>query len=358
MAIKFLIFTLFFSLVVILPVQVHYTGEFVWHRNDNGTEDLQSYVYTPQTPIRSRGSQVLGGDGDDIEIPRTGFLWVYVVFVYVFSAYAIYLLITETTKIIRIRQDLLGNQSTITDRTFRLSGIPSDLRSEEKIKEFLEDLGIGKVESVMVCRDWEELDNLLERRMNVLRKLEEALIVHRGNRREQRRRGSLSTAQSGPHGDITDGVDEHESEHSRLLDDDETEQAHVTPYSQERPTTRIWYGLLNLQNRKIDAIDYHEEKLRKLDDQIKMVRKKDFRPTPLAFVTMDTTASCVSSLACFCCLPSLTSCSKWRYKRYWTHRQCSYLQISPRPLLMLSGKTPIYHAEIGCYVPGRLPRSL
>lgn len=296
MAIKFLMVTLFFSLVVILPVQVHYTGEYAWHRNDNATDDLQSYVFTPKTPVKSQGSQILGGDGDDMEMPKTGFLWIYVVFVYVFSAYAIYLLITETTKIIRIRQDLLGNQTTITDRTFRLSGIPSDLRSEEKVKEFLEDLGIGKVESVMVCRDWKELDDLIERRMSVLRKLEEAWTVHLGHPREERRRGSLSTARSAPPRNTIDREDEDENEHGRLLGDDDTEQNHVMPYSQARPTTRIWHGFLNLESRKVDAIDYYEEKLRKLDDQIKMVRKKEFQPTPLAFVTMDTTASCVSIL--------------------------------------------------------------
>ena len=300
MAIKFLMCTLFFSLVVILPVQVHYTGEYAWHRNDNGTDDLQSYVFTPQAPTVSQASRILASDGDDMEMPKTGFLWIYVVFVYLFSAFAIYLLITETTKIIRIRQDLLGNQSTITDRTFRLSGIPSDLRSEEKIKGFLEDLGIGNVESVMVCRDWKELDDLLERRMTVLRKLEEAWTIHLGHRREGRRRGSLSTARSGQPRHTSDGEDQHQyehgNEHDGLLGDDDTEQNHVMTFSQPRPTARIWYGFLNLQSRKIDAIDYYEEKLRKIDDQIKMVRKKDFQPTPLAFVTMDTTASCVSIL--------------------------------------------------------------
>lgn len=299
MAIKFLMFTLFFSLVVILPVQVHYTGEYAWHRKDNGTDDMQSYVFMPQTSVLSQGSRVLGGDDDDLEVPKTGFLWIYVVFVYLFSAYAIYLIVTETTKIIRIRQGLLGSQSTITDRTFRLSGIPPDLRSEEKIKGFLEDLGIGNVESVMVCRDWKELDDLVERRMSVLRKLEEAWTVHLGHRREQQRRGSLSTAQSAPPRHTHDGDDEYDTERGGLLADDDTERNHVMPYSQARPTTRIWYGFLNLESKKIDAIDYYEEKLRKLDDQIKMVRKKDFQPTPLAFVTMDTTASCVGILGLF-----------------------------------------------------------
>lgn len=332
---KFLMFSLFFSLVVILPVQVHYTGEYAWHRKGNGTDDMQSYVFTPQPPVLNQESRTLAGDGDDIEMPKTGYLWIYVVFVYLFSGYAIYLLITETTRIIGIRQNRLGSQSTITDRTFRLSGIPADLRSEEKIKEFIEDLGIGNVESVMVCRDWKELDDLVERRMRVLRKLEGAWTEHLGHRRDRRRRWSLSTRPSGPPRNTSDRDAEHEDEAGPLLSGDDTERNHVTPYSQPRPTTRIWFGFLNLESRKIDAIDYYEEKLRKLDDQIKMVRKKDFQPTPLAFVTMDTTASCVSVLAMvLLCLPSLTRCSKWRYKQYWTLRQCNYLQISPRLPLM------------------------
>jgi hypothetical protein len=41
----------------------------------------------------------------------------------------------------------------------------------------------------------------------------------------------------------------------------------------------------------VDAIDYYEEKLRRIDDEIRLLRKKDFEPTPLAFVTMDSVAS-------------------------------------------------------------------
>ena len=355
MAIKFLMFTLFFSLVVILPVQVHYTGEYGWHHHDNGTDDAQSYVYIPKPTVLDQGSSMLATDGDGMGIPRTGFLWVYVVFVYLFSGFAMYLITTETIKIIRIRQDLLGSQSTITDRTIRLSGIPSNLRSEEKIKEFLEDLGIGKVESVMVCRNWKELDDLLERRMSVLRKLEEAWTVHLGHRRVERNLESLPIAQPAPPGPIIDRDDD--DEQGRLLDGDDTEQSHVTPYSRDRPKTRIWYGFLNLQSRTVDAIDYYEEKLRKLDDQIKMVRKKDFEPTPFAFVTMDTTASCVST--CFVYempFDGLTLCSKWQYKRYSTRRQCSYSQNSLQRPRMSFGKILIYPAETGCSALGRSPR--
>ena len=55
----------------------------------------------------------------------------------------------------------------------------------------MEDLEIGKVESVMLCKDWRELDNLIDERMNVLRKLEEAWTVHLGYRREERNLESL-----------------------------------------------------------------------------------------------------------------------------------------------------------------------
>ncbi len=350
-------FTLFFSLVVILPVQVHYTGEYGWHHNSNGTDALQSYVSTTRTSVLNPRSSILATDEDDMESPRTGFLWIYVVFVYLFSGVAIYLLLVETKKVIRIRQDLLGSQSTITDRTIRLSGIPSDLRSEEKIKEFVEDLEIGKVESVMLCRNWKELDDLIATRMSVLRKLEEAWTVHLGYRRVERNLESLPIAQPSPPGPAADRDDE--DEHGLLLGGDRTEQSHVTPYARERPTTRIWYGFMNLESKKIDAIDYYEEKLRQLDDQIKTVRKKDFEPTPLAFVTMDSTATCVSTYDLLGLrLNMLTLCSKWRYKQYWTHRQCSYSPTLLPLLLMLSGKTLIFPVIVGCYALGQSPRSL
>ena len=290
MAIKFLAVTLFFSLAVILPVHIHFTGN--WGFSTNGTEpDANSTSY-----INASGrSLILQDDGEQppndfwqgLLTPPTDFLWMYVAFVYLFTGLALYLIVTNTKKIIRIRQNFLGSQSTITDRTIRLSGIPEDLRSEEKIKETVENLGIGKVDSVMLCRNWKELDDLMEKRMGVLRKLEEAWTVHLGYTRSKSHRASLRRVQPpASNGDY---------EQSPLLDEDTNDQSHVTPYAQDRPMTRIWYGFLGLQSRLIDAIDYYEEQLRKFDEQIKSARKKEYKPTPLAFVTLDSTAACVST---------------------------------------------------------------
>ena len=290
MAIRFLAVTLFFSLVVILPVHIHYTGD--WGFSTNSTDpNANSTIYSS---FSSR-SLLLQIDGDEppndfwqgLLAPPTDFLWMYVAFTYLFTMLALYLIVTNTKKIIRVRQNFLGSQSTITDRTIRLSGIPEELRSEEKIKETVENLEIGKVDSVMLCKNWKELDDLIDKRMGILRKLEEAWTVHLGYTRSKSHRASLRRVPP------PDSNGEHE--HSPLLDEDENTQSHVTPYAQDRPMTRIWYGFLGLQSRRIDAIDYYEEKLRKLDEHIGTARKKEYKPTPLAFVTLDSTAACVSS---------------------------------------------------------------
>lgn len=286
MATKFLAVTFFFSLVVIEPVHRHFGKDYVPSSgNDTDAESmLWSEFYTKPTFLLNSRSGEEKEPKKEPTPPSTDFLWMYVAFVYFFTGLAIYLIIAETKRIIRIRQQYLGSQSTVTDRTIRLSGIPAELRSEDKLKETIEQLEIGKVESVTICRDWKELDDLMDRRMSVLRKLEEAWAVHLGSKNR-----SGSSNNSSRRSDNRSGEDEE----SQLIRDDERDQDHERSNDQDRPTTRIWYGFLKLQSRKIDAIDYYEEKLRKLDEKIKLVRKKGFKPTPLAFVTMDSPASCV-----------------------------------------------------------------
>jgi calcium permeable stress-gated cation channel len=268
-AVKYLCVTLFFSLTIILPVNFKYTGEPGWPINfppnsTNGTNTM------------------LVGKEKKLNID-TSYLWMYVAFTYFFSWVALYLLVGQTTKIIRIRQAIMGTQSTITDRTLRLSGIPPDMRSEEGITNFIEELQIGKVDSVMLCKNWRRLDDLMRDRQSCLRRLEESWARHLGRHRKPRRAPAPNRVESG-----LDLSDDHE--HSQLLSTEE--QAHVSSYGQERPTHTIWYGFFNLQRRKIDAIDYYEEKLRKLDTRIEEARKGEYTPTPLAFVTMESTAAC------------------------------------------------------------------
>ena len=278
MAIKYLSFVLFFSLTVIYPV--HKTlGELVEDDSDPSDNNRTESIYEN---LLLRRRQFSGGM--DIS---TDYLWIYVIFVYLFSGAALYLIITETKKVIQVRQRYLGVQSSIADRTIRLSGIPAHLRSEAKIKETVENLQIGKVESVTLCRNWKELDDLVEERMSVLKKLESALINHQGLQT------SSSRLTLGPLHHRMPRHEDEDDEETGLLENGDGEQNHVTPVSDSRPTTRIWYGFLGLQSRKVDAIDYYQERLRMLDGRIETARGKEYAPMPLAFVTLDSIAACV-----------------------------------------------------------------
>jgi hypothetical protein len=276
MAIKFLLVTLFFALAVIKPVHDTHQekeGKKPFHGDDTG-------IGTEHLEVRSSWMAPV-----DYEY-YTDYLWMYLVFVYLFTALILYLIVSETRRIIEIRQEYLGSQTTITDRTIRLSGIPINLRSEDKIKEFIEDLEIGQVESVTLCKNWKELDDTMTQRQNILRKLEEAWTVHLGTRRVERNLETLPVIQPNPpqYRDDNDEAD-------RLLGNTDNDLDHATPSARPRPKAKIWYGRFRLRYRNVDAIDYYEEKLRTLDDDIALLRKRDFDPTPLAFVTMDSVAS-------------------------------------------------------------------
>ena len=295
MAIKFVAVTLFFQLVIMLPVHHADTGDWglpspIQSSNQTNQTSPDSMAYYLQQNLdldAFQSSPLTANDGE--AAPSERMLWLYLFFTYLSSALALYLIISETKQIISIRQAYLGSQSTITDRTIRLSGIPEDLRSEERIKETIEELGIGKVESVLLCKDWTEIDNLFAKRNSVLRKLEQAWTEYLEAPKRQRK---TSQSQRPSNGDTED-----DEENARLLDS--TDPDHKDD-SKERPQARIWYGFLGLQSRKIDAIDYYEEKLRKLSDKTTSTRKKVFKPMPLAFVTLDSTASAVSRCVVIC----------------------------------------------------------
>lgn len=262
-AIRFLLAVFIFAVAIILPLHYKYTGQYGVPGWDNrpGNETMIAEKEKPVTD--------------------PGYLWIYVLFAYVFSGLAIYMLLQETNIIIRVRQTYLGNQTSTTDRTIRLSGIPHDLSTEEQIKEFVEGLRVGKVESITVCRKWRELDELIDERMNVIRELERAWTKHLGYKRPKGDGNTLPLTNQHPH----DGDDER----SGLLSG--SEHGHISDYSNERPKVRIWYGPFKLRFRMIDAIDYFEEKLRKIDECIQSAREKEYPSTEIAFVTMESIAA-------------------------------------------------------------------
>lgn len=299
MAIKFLLVTLFFALAVIKPVHDSHK-EVDPPKKGLPTPSSVPELYSISNPVpvptitfehvEARSDWATYLDiGSGIEY-STDYLWMYLVFVYLFTWLMMYLIVSETRRIIEVRQEYLGSQTTITDRTIRLSGIPIELRSEDSIKDFIEDLEIGKVEKVTLCKNWKELDDRVTRRSVLLRKLEEAWTVHLGSRRVERSLETLPIVQPRPPGPEI-GADDDADEGRHLLNDTDRDPDYVIPYARQRPTAKVWYGRFKLRYKDVDAINYYEEKLRRIDEEIQILRKKDFEATPLAFVTMDSVAS-------------------------------------------------------------------
>ncbi|KAL0938412.1 DUF221 domain-containing protein [Colletotrichum truncatum] len=286
MAIRILVIMAVFAIVVLLPINRRFkTDDPNGGKGSSITGAESSYDY----PYKDAH---IFKDGDDSFDYNKSHLWAYLVFVYVFSGLTLYTLNKETFRVIHIRQEYLGTQSTITDRTFRLSGIPQKMRSEDKIKHLIEKLGIGRVESVNLVRDWKDIDTLMEQRAQILAKLEESWSVFLGKQAAlpksiQRLRDP--EAEPSVLEPREDEVDEEAGENGRLLGHGELHPEYV---ERERPKVRLWYGFLNLQSRKTDAIDYYEEKLRRLDEKIYEARSKDYTPTDQAFVTMDSITAC------------------------------------------------------------------
>ncbi|KAI1128433.1 DUF221-domain-containing protein [Nemania abortiva] len=287
---------LFFSVVVLWPIHKAFDYDS-WP--DSGRpkppNDTSIYLRSPFDslyPDETFALAMKDKSKPDDKIPS--YLWSYLVFTWFFSLLTIYFMNAETFRVVKTRQDYLGTQSTVTDRTFRLTGIPKDLRTETKIKEFVENLEIGHVRSVNLCRNWSEIDGLMVQRRNILRKLEEAWSAYRSQNamvsRSAIRNNIVSDEnEQGDDHDDHDDHEEHADENRRLLASD---SLRGLVGERERPKIRLRFGFLKMQNRKIDALDYYEEQLRQLDRKILDARKKDYAPTDTAFVQMDSIAAC------------------------------------------------------------------
>lgn len=269
LSVKLFAILFFFAATVLEPINRRYSPEDTPKKPDDDSDNSWNY--------------------------DMGFLWAYLVFTYFFTLLTLHLLNKETFKVIKVRQDYLGTQSTITDRTFKLSGMPRELRDEAKLKELVEKLEIGNVESVTLCRNWKELDDLVAARATTLRKLEETWSVYLGQKSKNclDDRHRLVSNAVGPQ-DESAIVDEEaqDGERASLLGGGRNGAAHHHWIDRPRPQTLVWYGPFRLRYKKVDAIDYYEEKLRRLDEQIHVARKKEYQPVDQAFVTMDSIAAC------------------------------------------------------------------
>ncbi|VEU24095.1 DEKNAAC105399 [Brettanomyces naardenensis] len=320
MAIKLLSVCWLFSAAVISPIRYYFTGDY---DDDSGkhpgkdepaVNDTMSYSFLPskKNPI-------------DIPIDSRAYLALYVIFTYVFTLVALHFLTQQAAKVIKRRQEVLGHQSSVTDRTIRLTGVPPELRSERALKETIDSLGIGKAEKIVICKEWKKLDQLYKQRARILERLERAWAEYLGNGKSGYNVRPFA-ASSYPLGEASanseNSGDQTADQVGMFSESGEQQQAHYHDVeSQTEPDTEsvhrdddlvpsdfvpstsvpsssatlkrplVRTGFLNMFGRKVDAIDYYTQQLRAVDGEILEARTRHYAATPTAFVTLDSVAA-------------------------------------------------------------------
>lgn len=275
MAIKYFALCSVISFCLIGPIRYYYTGHF---DSDGIAWDVGPVTY-------GKGDH----DNDPLDPKQYKAAWVYTVFTYIFSWLAYYFLWQQTEKVVSVRQRYLGQQNSVTDRTILLEGLPQEFDpndyssstdlipqnsikfDQEKLKKYIEELGIGKVRDIYISYNWDTLKALFKKREKILRALEIAYSRYVPLNVEVYTYGNLEPSVSPV----------------RNLPQTETQ-----PLIEDRPKPTIRLGLWGIFGEKVDAIDYYSDQLIELDKEIIAEREKNnFQQARSAFVTMDSVAS-------------------------------------------------------------------
>lgn len=303
MCIKLLFIFCFFSLCIISPIRYHFTGYYDDNSNDLDRKGIVNYLYKRLTENGSGSGEIVAPESANL------YLWMYVLFTYFFTFLAIQTLISQTKTVVNTRQTYLGKMNTITDRTIRLTGIPIELRNMDTLKNRMEELKIGQVSSITICREWGPLNRLFHYRNKTLKKLETAyaecspILRNNGTYRESYHLNGnmVNPTQNEESNDTPEAqntvlhnssspseeANENNSVSNNNTTDDNTLYAEI--HLKERPKMKT--GLWGLLGKEVDSIDYLTDQLKFIDKEIEHARKSHYSATPTAFVTMDSVAN-------------------------------------------------------------------
>jgi hypothetical protein len=215
-------------------------------------------------------------------------LWAYLFFTYFFCFAAFYFTFRNYRDYIRMRRKYgLQTATTLPARTVMVTGIPPELRSDRKLAEYFESLGLGVVESVHVVKHVSQLSELIRERARSLRRLELSYARYWGN----------------PCNDPDYDPDEllmqaEQSDHINTIDfaphQPERDRDRLPLFKPRRSRPTVRDGMLGITGKKVDAIEYHSDQFNYLDDiVIKARRLGRYPPSTVGFVTFESVISAV-----------------------------------------------------------------
>ncbi|KAM0746908.1 DUF221-domain-containing protein [Meredithblackwellia eburnea MCA 4105] len=327
-----------FSILVPINYRENGTSEGVPKEDQNDTL-LLLFPSSPFSTLVSNGTSSNNLLPTILKPPKvmhgsTLYLTSHLVFTYIFTILALFLIRKTYARFIPLRQLFsLELAHSVPARTVMLTELPPHLRSERALAEYFEKLvvsseegasGLG-VESVTVVRAVGGMKELLERRTKALVVLEKAWAKWVGNPVPAEGKKAVfgydpvvevERIVEGPEGDVEDATGEQQrrtgttegtlvdldeenvpnplhSEGARE-DEDDLEARLLAPSrpniinpNKKRPTIRkpFWF-----YGKKVDALEYYAEEFRKADEVVKVRRRGKFRPTGVAFVTFESLA--------------------------------------------------------------------
>lgn len=166
---------------------------------------------------------------------------------------------------------------SVAARTILVTNLPEHLRGEHALAVHFEKMDLA-VESVSLCRELGSLEGLIQKRTDILLKLESAWTAYVGN--------PSSVEEYDPSVNVRNDIST-----TNLIDqvDEEQQRARLVVPHRKRPTTRPkWFG------PKQDALEYLQAQFNEADEAVKRKRRSaKLNATATAFVTFETMAHAV-----------------------------------------------------------------
>lgn len=233
------------------------------------------------------------------------YLVAYLIYTYLFCLLTFFFLYRNYRSFIILRSAYLIRLSkTLTNRSIMVTGIPKSLRTDEKLAEYYEHLGIGHVESSHIVRHVSELRHLLSKRTSALRSLEKAYVNYWGNPcripgydpDEILTDARLFQAVAQRRMEMEQEKSSYNSTFFLGLVEDPRLRGRKAAQNNSRPQTRP--GFLGLWGKKVDAIDHYTKEFDSYDRKVIEARNStEFEMTSVGFVTFENMSSAVSRLA-------------------------------------------------------------
>ncbi|OJT11675.1 Calcium permeable stress-gated cation channel 1 [Trametes pubescens] len=256
-----------FAIAILMPINLKNNIDIGDGREDAGGEWSAFFSFLDPPPISTPTS---GDNWWDLLSDANSYLSVHLLFTYIFTILALRAIYKNFKRFVRSRQLFsLELVHSVPARTVMVSHLPPHLQTEPALAEYFEQMDL-RVESVNVSREVGSLRRLLDLRTDALLKLESAWVDYLGNPSQ------IAPTTTANHPLVDTDTASIESQPEQL----------VLP-NRKRPTIRPgWF------TRKVDALEYYEQKFREADELVKKRRRSGrFKASHVAFVTFEKMSS-------------------------------------------------------------------